>query len=76
MYNFLGNINSSELNPGNNNFYINFSAKSSNKLPWFSILGNYTTTMKVPLGVETSRSTFSDIAGIGRPLDHNVLIII
>lgn len=65
MYNYLGNISKSELNIGTNNFYIDFSANSYQELPWFSIIGNYTTTMKVPQGVVTATSDFPDIAGAG-----------
>ena len=67
MYNYMGNISSSELSSGLNNFYVKFSADSNNKLPWFSIIGNYTTTMQVPIGITTIKSTFPDIAGVGRP---------
>jgi hypothetical protein len=67
MYNYLGNISSSELNSGLNNFYINFDAYSSQYMPWFSIIANYTTSIKVPQGVLTNTSYFPDIAGVGMP---------
>lgn len=70
MYNYLGNINASELNSGLNNFYVNFIAQSSSSeqyMPWFSIIANYTTTIKVPQGVLSNTFTFPDIAGEGNP---------
>ncbi|WP_424355891.1 hypothetical protein [Methanobacterium sp. MBAC-LM] len=67
MYNYMGNITSSELYSGTNNFYVKFTADSTNKLPWFSIIGNYTTSMQVPIGITTSKFLFPDIAGVGKP---------
>ena len=66
MYNYLGNITSSELNSGTNNFYIKFNANSNQEMPWFSIIGNYTTSMKIPMGVTTTKFMFPDIAGVGQ----------
>ncbi len=67
MYNYLGNIAGSELNSGTNNYYINFTAKDTYQhLPWFSIIGNYNTSMLMPLGAVTSRTDFPDIAGVGK----------
>ncbi len=66
MYNYLDNITSSELYPGLNNFYIKFDADYNQKMPWFSIIGNYTTSMKVPQGITTTKFTFPDIAGVGQ----------
>ncbi|MGB9979438.1 hypothetical protein [Methanobacterium sp.] len=67
MYNYMGNIDKSELGIGSNNFFINFTANSNQRLPWFSIIGNYTTTMKVPVGILTGNFSFPDIAGAGNP---------
>ena len=67
MYNYLGQINGSELVSGINNFYINFNAYSSQKMPWFALLANYNTSIKVPQGVLNSTSYFPDIAGVGMP---------
>ena len=36
-------------------------------MPWFSILGNYSTTIHVPKGIANTTIPFSDIAGVGRP---------
>ncbi|AEG18072.1 hypothetical protein [Methanobacterium paludis] len=70
MYNYLGNISGSELNSGLNNFYVNFIAQSSRSeqyMPWFSVIGNYSTSIKVPQGVLTNTFNFTDIAGVGNP---------
>ena len=67
MYNYLGQINGSELVSGMNNFYINFDAYSSQKMPWFSLLANYNTSIKVPQGILTDTSNFPNIAGVGMP---------
>ncbi|MCE7698363.1 MAG: hypothetical protein K8E24_005845, partial [Methanobacterium paludis] len=68
MYNYLGNISSSELLSGLNNFYINFNdVHSSQYMPWFSVIANYTTSIKVPQGVLTNTFNFTDIAGVGNP---------
>lgn len=68
MFNYLGNINGSELNSGSNNFYINFNdIHSSQYMPWFSIIANYTTSIKVPKDVLTNTTNFQDIGGVGNP---------
>ena len=68
MFNYLGNISGSELLHGLNNFYINFDdVHSSQYMPWFSIIANYTTSIKVPQGVLTNTTSFPDIAGVGNP---------
>jgi hypothetical protein len=68
MYNYLGSISGSELLSGLNNFYINFDDVHSRQyMPWFSILANYTTSIKVPQGVLTNTTSFRDISGVGNP---------
>lgn len=68
MYNYQGNI--SNLVGGSNNFYVNFREMLSNQrydMPWFSILANYTTTIKVPKGIITRTFPFNDAAGLAVP---------
>lgn len=68
MYNYQGNI--SNLVGGSNNFYVNFREMLSGQeynMPWFSILANYTTTIKVPKGLITRTFTFNDAAGLAVP---------
>ncbi|MBC7100981.1 MAG: hypothetical protein H5T40_05060 [Methanobacteriales archaeon] len=68
MYNYQGNI--SNLVGGSNNFYVDFQQMNqfqSYDMPWFSILANYTTTIKVPKGIITRTFTFNDAAGLAVP---------
>ncbi|MCE7698365.1 MAG: hypothetical protein K8E24_005855, partial [Methanobacterium paludis] len=70
MYNYLGNLTGSSLNSGLNSFYINYIAQSSSSsqyMPWFSIIANYTTSIKVPEGVLNKTFNAPDIAGVGMP---------
>jgi hypothetical protein len=67
IYNYQQNLNVSTLNNGINNFYVWFNATTNQNMPWFSILGNYSTTLTVPKGIANSTIPFNDIAGVGRP---------
>ncbi|MDI6644066.1 MAG: hypothetical protein QME14_03330 [Methanobacteriaceae archaeon] len=73
MYNYQGIINPAHLAPGINNYYVNFLNMSSGSsltrynLPWFSIIGNYTTTFRVPKGILNERFDFNDSAGLAVP---------
>ncbi len=73
IYNYMGFIPASQLNTGTNNFnlrYYNASYENSGSyadMPWFSIIANYTTALKVPEGVISSTSYFDDIGGVGKP---------
>ena len=50
IYNYQQNLNISTLNSGNNNFYVWFNATVNQNMPWFSILGNYSTTLSCSKG--------------------------
>ncbi len=70
MYNYQGTISPIELNTGTNNFYVNFLNMNSSQtydMPWFSLIGSYTTTIKVPKGVLSSTFPFNDAAGLAVP---------
>ncbi len=72
MYNYRGIINPAHLSTGINNYYVNFrdisySNRNRYNLPWFSIIGNYTTTFKVPKGIINDRFNFTDAAGLAVP---------
>lgn len=72
MYNYQGNISPAHLSPGVNNYYVNFrniSYYNQNRynLPWFSIIGNYSTTFRVPKGILNGRFDFNDAAGLAVP---------
>lgn len=68
FYNNKSNINASYFNSGVNNFYLRYnSASSSNNMPWFSIIANYTTSLNVAEGVLNDTFRCNDIAGVGRP---------
>jgi hypothetical protein len=57
-----------------NNFYVNFiNATSNSNMPWFSIIGNYTTSISEPQGVETDTFNLPDIAGIGQNSGNSYL---
>jgi len=66
MYNYQGNIASSLLNPGVNNFYVNFITDSNYNynMPWFSILSSYSTNITVPVNVSTNKLPFQNAAGL------------
>ena len=66
--NYQQNLSASILNTGVNNFYVQFkNATSTNNLPWFNIIANYTTQISVPEGVANMTIPFTNIAGIGNP---------
>lgn len=65
VYNYQKNISSSVLPQGLNNFYVQFNATSSQNMPWFTLLANYTTVISVPKGIANTTIPFPDIAGIG-----------
>ncbi|MCC7557506.1 MAG: hypothetical protein KO217_02305, partial [Methanobacteriaceae archaeon] len=72
MYNYRGIINPAQLSPGSNNYYVNFRDisywdRNYYDLPWFSIIGNYTTTFRVPKGILNERFNFTDAAGLAVP---------
>lgn len=71
-YNYQGVIDKSELVTGNNNYYVNFiNASSSNDMPWFSIIGNYTTTLPIPQGIDTIQTPFNNAAGLAIPATYD-----
>lgn len=75
MYNYQGNLTSSELKTGNNNFYVNFldpGLNSQSDMPWFSMLASYTTTLKVPVGILTDVANLTDAAGVAVPTAQNL----
>ena len=75
MYNYQGNLTSSELKNGNNNFHVNFLNPGLNKysdMPWFSMLASYTTTLKVPVGILTDVNNLTDAAGVAVPTAQNL----
>ncbi|MGC9516094.1 MAG: hypothetical protein ACP5C3_00175 [Methanomicrobiales archaeon] len=72
MYNYQGNITPVQLRTGSNSYYVEFDDISYNKrydydLPWFAIIGNYTTTFKVPKGILNERFDFNNAAGLAVP---------
>lgn len=67
IYNYQKNLDISTLNNGNNNFFIQFNATANQNMPWFSIIGNYSTILSVPKGIANTTIPFGDIAGVGRP---------
>ncbi|MCG2828431.1 hypothetical protein [Methanothermobacter sp. K4] len=78
MYNYQGNITS--LVGGSNRFYVQFTNMTTTgstdyDLPWFSVIANYTNTIKVPKGIITRTYPFNDVAGLAVPgltrLDNN-----
>jgi hypothetical protein len=76
MFNYLGNISSSELLSGLNSFYIKFllNSTSSEYMPWFSLIGSYNTTIKVPQGVLSNTFNAPDIAGVGGDQSSNTFL--
>ena len=72
VYNYQKLLNSSKINNGLNNFYIQYNATNNQNMPWFTIIANYTTAITVPLGIANDTISFPNIGGIGRP-DTDVL---
>lgn len=81
VYNYRGNI--TNLQAGSNNFYVKFNYLTgrntyqgwqpySYNMPWFSIIANYTTTIKVPEGILNLEDTkFPDAAGLAVYVNSN-----
>lgn len=71
MYNYQGDIPVSSLNPGINNYYVNFRDMlfwgNTYDMPWFSILSTYTTSITVPVDVTTNKYSFQNTAGLAVP---------
>lgn len=67
FYTYYGNATG--LIPGNNSFYVAFSNMGPYwyDMPWFSLIANYTTTIKVPKTVTFQTFPLQDLAGIGTP---------
>lgn len=75
MYNYLGSISTNYLTSGVvNSFNVAFTNMSNHKydLPWFSIIGNYTTSFLVPQGILSSTYYFPDTAGLAVPSAANL----
>jgi hypothetical protein len=63
MSNYQANL--TNLNNGINNFYLKFNQlRSGHNMPWFSIIGNYTTSFPVPKGIISQTFKFNDAAGM------------
>ncbi|MBU4535761.1 MAG: hypothetical protein KKF16_08075 [Euryarchaeota archaeon] len=73
-WNYRGIINHNLLNTGSNEYYVHFRDIKGNwyDLPWFSIIGNYTTTYKVPKGVIPDVFHFADAGGLAVPSAQNI----
>lgn len=72
IYNYQGSVDPSQFTSGMNQFYVNFNSVSNgNDMPWFSLIANYTTTIKVPQGTSTNTYPFSDCAGLAYPSNNN-----
>jgi hypothetical protein len=76
MYNYQGNINLNDLGNGVNTFNLNFLSPLSDyysnsvqghDMPWFSIIGNYSTSFPVPKGIISQTYSFPDAAGMAVP---------
>ena len=66
--NYQQNLCATELSNGNNTFYVQFkNATTTDNLPWFNIIANYTTPISVPVGVANMTIPFTNVAGIGNP---------
>lgn len=72
MYNYQGNINVTHL-ANSNRFNLRFIApvfnyvntnNQGNDMPWFSIIGNYSTSFPVPKGIISTTHQFPDGAGM------------
>jgi hypothetical protein len=73
MYNYQGIFNVSQLNTGVNNFYLRFFNTTTNvNMPWFGIIGNYTTSFPVPKGIVSQTFRFNDAAGMAVPTAQNL----
>jgi hypothetical protein len=65
MYNYQGNLNLSSLVNGVNNFNLKFfQTKTGHNMPWFSIIGHYTTSFPVPKGIISQTFKSNDAAGM------------
>ena len=73
MYNYQGNIPVGDLSNGVNSFNLKFltpvynyidNNRRGNDMPWFSIIGNYTTSFPVPKGIISQTYKFPDSAGM------------
>ena len=65
MSNYQGNLNTATLHTGVNNFYLKFlQLRSGHNMPWFSLIGNYTTSFPVPKGIISKTFDFNDAAGM------------
>lgn len=74
FFNTYQNIDTSQFNSGQNNFYNNFlNVSSANNMPWFSIIANYTTTYNIPQGVNVVTFNFPDMAGVGRNVNPSII---
>lgn len=74
LYNGLLNINANDLTPASSNpLHITFgNLDRYDDMPWFSILANYTMTIKVPQGVSKPNYTnFDDQAGLATQRSGN-----
>lgn len=69
VYNYRGLIPSSQLNTGVNNYFVKFTNTTSNRndMPWFSIIGNYSTNIIIPKGIITQTFYSKDGAGVAIP---------
>lgn len=68
MFNYNGNVTAAQLQSGQ--FYLQFLNISSNNydMPWFALIGNYSTTIQVPSGVMPPLNfTFPNTAGLALP---------
>lgn len=75
LFNNNTNLTPSWLNSGANTFNLSFiGATSTDNMPWFSILVNYTTSIDIPQGILFNTFTFNDIAGVGRPAGSNGIL--
>jgi hypothetical protein len=66
VYNYQTNINISSLLNGVNTFNLQYlkPVSNTNDMPWFSIIGNYTTSFPVPTGIISQSYSFPDTAGM------------
>lgn len=72
VYNYQKTLPGYILPQGLNNFFVQFTASSSQNMPWFTLISTYTTVISVPKGIANTTIPFPDIAGIGM---HNGGII-
>ncbi|MDP3014373.1 MAG: hypothetical protein Q8M92_09040, partial [Candidatus Subteraquimicrobiales bacterium] len=72
MYNYQGNITPAHL-ANSNSFNLRFISpvfnyvndnNQGNDMPWFSIIGNYSTSFPVPKGIVSTTNRFPDGAGM------------